>query len=49
MQPVEDLARDSRLRRETVRSWYSAGRSACIEALPDFDLLLFTLPGAVKW
>ncbi|MEV0559952.1 hypothetical protein [Dactylosporangium sp. NPDC050588] len=49
LQPVEDIAGDSRMRRETVRSWYSARRSACIEALPDFDLLLFTLPDAVKW
>jgi hypothetical protein len=49
MRPVEDLVGDSGQRRETVRSWYSSRRAACSEELPDFDLLLFTLPGAVKW
>jgi hypothetical protein len=36
-------------RRQTIQSWYESLKHACVQELPDLDLLLFGLPGANKW
>ncbi|MBO0885625.1 MAG: hypothetical protein J2P17_35890, partial [Mycobacterium sp.] len=39
--PTDDL-------QQGLHEWFSALRQVCREDLPDIDLLLFTLPGAVR-
>ncbi|MET8043027.1 hypothetical protein ABZU25_19460 [Micromonospora sp. NPDC005215] len=48
-QPTENLSVEAELRRTGIQSWYHSLSQVCTDKLPDLDLLLFGLPGAIKW